>query len=240
LKQKISIAALVACTFLSIGVGRSGSYFPSKVLASQNPIQDRHTEVTEQKERVGSLNPSGMPFLLSIKEATEADGRGLSSLVYSIKNNTDSSIERIQLRVYIFNSDGQLTGGEGWIEDVKVKPYSTKKLSIVLRNKVGPEDRTVAILESVGQRSGMWTINSFELFPVLAGYLYKNSNELPRGEFRPGQVLHLVYEPIADAGGSGGSYCSSRLQEARDSCGSGGIASFSCNPSTGAWAFACR
>jgi hypothetical protein len=226
MKRRFLVIGLIIMYALSINLDypKTEAAHP-KFAARTNP----------QNIQADSLTPPNIPVTIGNIVVAEADGRDLSNVNYSITNQTSNVVKRIHLTVFVFNEEGRFVGGEGWRENVNLEAFSTKGLNAVLRNKVMLGGRIVLIVEQAEQKQGTWLINPSELISIVKTFINNGFNGLPSAVFRNGQMQTHFVESIG-----GTDYCTVRLAEARESCGSGGISSFSCNPSSGAFSFTCR
>jgi hypothetical protein len=222
MKRVFLIVVLVSGYVLSISLGYN---------------QAEAAGVAYQREiAVQSVVPSNMPVKFS-STSYEVDGRGLPTLHFSVTNDADSRIKKIQLSVFAVNSKGHFIGVEGWREKIDLEAHATKEVTVILRNRVMLGDRVFLFVEQVHQASGVWATDPTKLLQVVKSSLEFDSAELPSSKFITRQPRMLDYD---DYQVMGGDICDTRLSQARDACGSGGILAFSCNPETGAYSFTCR
>jgi hypothetical protein len=172
-----------------------------------------------------------------VSTGTEVDGRGLSTLRYAVTNNDSTQIKKLQIAVFVVNAKGHFVGAEGWREKLDLKARTSKEITTILRNRVVLGDRVFVFVERVYQPEGVWVIDPSKLLQIVKTSLETNSMELPTSKFISRQPHMLDFDDYMIMGGD---YCDGKLMQARDTCGSGGVQSFNCDPGSGAWGFSCR
>ena len=109
------------------------------------------TKGLEQTDAI--IVPSEMPLTVVSARVESEEGRQLSTLNYTVKNNSSETIKRFALGAYLVaNNNGKCLREEVWTVKEDLRPNATKQFSTTLRNYVDMNGRLALALVSVADR----------------------------------------------------------------------------------------
>ena len=121
------------------------------------PAQRLPTPTTGvQNTRIEYYALSGMPIqvnALSVKNRTV-----MTELEYSVTNLSEDDLERIQFKLYQFDSRGKFKHVEDLTENIRLKARSVKTSSFDLVNNYEANDQLVLVTQELVGLSGRWFV----------------------------------------------------------------------------------
>jgi hypothetical protein len=177
------------------------------------------------------LAAPNMPVAIVNATVNKGYGRGLSKLDYTVTNYSKKTVTSLQVTLFVLDSAGRVRGGEGWRELVNLKPAATGSFSVSLKNNVVLGDRVVLVLEGATGQKGNWVvgIREPELLNAAKRYAILGHYTVPGARY-----------VAAAQGGCPSNFCTGKLREAKEACGSSGLQSFSCGQSQCEFSFTCK
>ena len=193
-----------------------------------SPAKTTQVQTAAVLTTVPSFVVQGLPVSLS-PGAVSTDG-SLSTLTYSVTNQSGNKVTNARLLLLEFNPAGKLRRAEGWIESLNLNTSATTQISISLKKRVTPGQRLVLAVEAVTGSGGTREVAPVDLIEAVAASLGGSSPPPP-----------TVHTNVSNVTGDYGSiYCNNALRAAMTgskASDSGGISAFSCKPGSRFYAF---
>lgn len=207
------------------------SHKPSNNLASVP------TRALQQSNAI--IVPSEMPLTIVSARVDSEEGRQLSILNYTVKNNSSQTIKRFALGAYLVaNNNGKCLRGEVWTVKEDLRPNATKQFSTTLRNYVDQNGRMAVAFVSIADQ----VIETKATFPQLRNALKQvaSTNDVPAN--LPAVSVTTSAAPPPPAGNCDPGFCASARADALSTCIGEGcqLTTFSCSQSACSYSFACR
>lgn len=187
---------------------------------------------------------SDQPLSVAVESASLKPFGMTSQLTadYKVAKGSDAASAEMLLVVY---HDGYVKGADGWVE--------TSLPGAILRQTVlvlAPGDKALLLVKSVTSPSATLKLKDEDLNSHLQDFIRGKKSEStiavePQEKFED-KSWDDEDKSLVDPEASGKTpvpqmtTCQNNAVLAQQICGPRGIASFSCNPSTGAWAFSCQ
>lgn len=178
---------------------------------------------TRQTPRVETSAPQGAPLTFNYASFKREGGRNLLS--YSFTNSANRRLDTVHLVALFLDSSEEVKGGHGWAININAASGLSTEGSIELNADLAPTDY---VLLTVWKANG----DAINFTKGLARTLkaYKRSKGMASGPEAP-EVIKAVAQQT--------NTCNASLAEAKDTCGCGGLKTFSCNPVSGQFSFEC-
>lgn len=196
----------------------------------------RIDRMQRRQEKAIVLVPTGMPLSVGAATTTLPDGRDMSSLTYTLTNNSAKHLSSAQISVFIVGTCNCIKAAEGWRETLDIGPYATKTFSVVLKHPVRLGSRPVVALQTVTGEAGKWDVPLAELSKSAKGYA---SNGRVASVVARYSAIDQRYAHAPQTTGTCG-FCDGALGSAKETCGEGKVASFSCDCKAQSYSFTCK
>jgi|SRR5215469_1884213 len=196
------------------------------------------TEALQQTNAI--VVHSEMPISIVSARVDSEEGRQLSALNYTVKNNSNQTIQRFAIGAYLVaNSGGKCMRGEVWTVKEDLRPNATKQFSTTLRNYVDQNGRLAVALVSVTDQVIETKANFPQLRNALKQIASTNDVNMPGNLPAVGVTTNAAPPPPA---GSCPGFCASARADALNTCLGEGctLTAFSCNQTACSYSFACR
>jgi hypothetical protein len=166
---------------------------------------------------------------VSIRSAKLSRIENQQVLLYSV-DATRSGYDEFEFLALTVSSTGEVKGGQGWRikVDEEISPISAQ--SMIINNKLSPSDKLVVSIVSFKGRKGIIPFNPATTVKEMLVGSDKLSLQSSDANLLKATSTILNSDDI----------CTVRSCEARNTCGCGGVSTFSCNPETGAYSFGCH
>jgi len=189
---------------------------------------------------VAIVIPSELPVVF-VSATVESDhGRQLSTLHYSVKNTSQSPIQRFTVSAFLVGSTGNCMKGEGWSINEELTPGATKEFSTPLKNYVETGTRLTVTFASAADKATEMKIDTPQLRSSL--------RQVAGGDILAAQERVLMQRVRAysgsntPAGSCEPAFCSTNRSDALSTCLGEGcqLSTFTCSQSACSYSFACR
>lgn len=195
--------------------------FTGKALA-----QTQDNTAAADKRRVEILISPQIPVSLNLANATDLSGQ--THLTYSINNSVRGQLSRLLLVAFIVSPSGEIKGGQGWIANIEETSDVSGLRYIALKNSVSPDDHITLTVWQAEGRAGSFEIPASDLVTAVKTRSYRAATTNPILEAR----FVKAHAQVADR-------CLAANDLAKQTCGCGGVQSFTCNPQTGEFSYTC-
>lgn len=191
-------------------------------LANSEASRGLVSNPAQQAPRVETFTPQGAPLTFNYASLKREGGKTL--LNYSFTNSANRRLDTVQLVALFLDSSEELKGGHGWMVNINATSGISIEGSIELNANLASTDY---VLLTVWKANG----DSLNFTKGFARTLkaYKRSKGIAGRPDTP-EFDKVAAQQTQNT-------CSASLNEAKDTCGCGGLKSFSCTPSTGQFSF---
>jgi hypothetical protein len=170
--------------------------------------------------RVSIAHVGNLPAIIPSAHVSTDAGRRVSVLHYTIRNSSEETYRKFQVVVYIEDANGQVKGGEVWVEHTSIVGGESQDFGMPLGHYLEAEDHVVVALKGIAGPSGAWDS------PAVLRH-----SELVAGR--------AVASPAPDVGECNGNFCTTWVQAAREVC-QNGVRQFSCGQMKCTVSFQCN
>ncbi len=104
------------------------------------------------------ISPSTMPQVIESAALQSDEGRQLTFLTYTIKNSAAADVQNFAMAVYLLNSFGYITAGEGWNVRTLLPKGSTREFTEPLGHYVAFGHKLVVVLTGAQTSESSWRV----------------------------------------------------------------------------------
>ena len=158
------------------------------VLAWPAPVSP--ARIKEQNLRVEYYALLAMP--VQVNTLRVRNRTVLTKLEYSITNLSKDYLERMQIKLYVFNSKGECERVEELTDNIQLEAQMSKTSSIDLINNYEPDAHLILVIQELVGKSGRWFVESEKLDSAIKSKL-TNYMDVPL------EVKHEVDLVLTDA-----------------------------------------
>ena len=183
--------------------------------------------------------PSEMPLTVVSARVDSEEGRQLSILEYTVRNNSSQTIKRFALGAYLVaNNNGKCLRGEVWTVKEDLRPNATKQFSTTLRNYVDLNGRLAVAFVSAADQATETKADLPELRKTLKQVA--STDTIASSDLQAVGVNTNAVPPSPDS--CDAAFCTTARQDALQTCLGEGcqLTTFSCNRTACSYSFGCR